>query len=276
MGLKTKIDWCDATWNPITGCTPCSPGCDHCYAKRMAERFPQTHGYRLGGDIDELAPVPFSTVAFHPDRLDQPLHWRSPRRIFVCSMGDLFHADVRTEWIGAVFRIVALCPQHTFMVLTKRPGAMRLRMTSWIGAHFGVCPERPMGTAMPLPNLWLGVTVCNQQEADAKLPMLMDTPTALRFVSIEPMLEELGISQFLPRPVRCGTRPTLDWVICGGETGPGARKMRWEWANEIWHKCRDAGVPFFYKGVGTATCSKRDRFYKTIEYERSVMELPSR
>lgn len=239
MGDRTAIEWCDATWNPITGCSPCSPGCEHCYAKRMAERFPQTHGYAVGGDCDELAPVPFERVLFHPDRLDQPSRWRKPRRIFVCSMGDLFHPHVSNGWRAVVFGEMQDADQHTFMVLTKRPEAMEYWAKNW-------WPSIE-------PNVWLGVTVCNQAEADAKIPALLRTPAERRFVSIEPMLGPVSLGVPIEGPGTLTALDLLDLVIVGGETGPGARPMRHEWACDVLDQCDAAGVSFFYKGAGTNT-----------------------
>jgi protein gp37 len=248
MSSTTKIEWCDATWNPITGCTPCSPGCAHCYARTMLARH-------LPGMGHPGAP---GQVTLHADRLDIPFHWHKPRRIFVCSMSDLFHEDVPSAWLDAAYRTMRSCPQHTFLMLTKRPQ----------NAHDWRDREFPA-----LPNQWLGVTVCNQSEADEKIPVLLQTSAALRFVSIEPMLGPVDLARWL----RCngssvcdqrkgGQGPLargdsawcnppcpkfLDWVICGGETGPGARRMRADWAGDLRDQCDRAGVPFFFKGWGT-------------------------
>lgn len=248
MSATTKIEWTDATWNPVTGCTPCSPGCEHCYAKRMAARFPQVHG----GE--------FETILTHPDRMDQPLHWRKPRRVFVCSMGDLFHELMGRDDIAAVYRMMALCPQHTFLVLTKRIHIANTVLTDW--AHSRMRRE---GTAAPLPNVWLGVTVCNQAEADAKIPVLLATPAALRFVSIEPMLGPVALNRALPDAQSRGNGDAyLDWVICGGETGPGAREMRVEWARALRNQCVAAAVPFFFKGWGIKLAPKTHPAYRQM------------
>jgi protein gp37 len=245
MADKTKIEWTDSTWNPITGCTPCSPGCDHCYARRMAERFPQVHG----GE--------FAHVKFHPDRLQQPLHWRQPRRIFVCSMGDLFHEDVPDKWRNGVFQTFDAAPRHTYMVLTKRPQAM----ADYINRTF-----HHDAMASVYTRVWLGVTVCNQAEADAKIPVLLRTPAALRFVSIEPMLGPVALNRALPDAQSRGNGDAyIDWVICGGETGPGARPMCLNWANDIRSQCADAGVPFFFKGHGTYLTPKRHPLYHVLD-----------
>lgn len=269
MGAKTKIEWCDATWNPITGCTPCSPGCEHCYAANMVRRFPHLHGYyddpAPTGQGDQVEfhgvanPTPFATVQFHPERLGAPLHWRRPRRVFVCSMGDLFHEDVTGEWRRRVALVMANCPQHTFLMLTKRP--------QYVGA-FNRATEYVGGVE---PNWWLGVTVCNQAEANEKIPVLLQTPAALRFVSIEPMLGPVNLGGMIGQGAHCphcgdidlvdedGCCRTcgrdaiwygVDWVICGGETGAGARPMHPRWVRSLRDQCEAAGVPFFFKGWG--------------------------
>jgi protein gp37 len=254
MSDKTKIEWADATWNPVTGCTPVSPGCEHCYAKRLADRFPQVHGERVIDVGDVNTRLPFNQIEFHPDRLEIPLHWREPRRIFVCSMGDLFHPDVRPEWIYRVLDVIAVCPQHTFMVLTKRPENILDKLPDDYGTTCGGV----------LPNLWLGVTAENQEMADKRMPILLQVPAAKRFVSVEPMLGPVWLSQnwqdYLvgwetqagidkngdPEPYQSQTEK-LDWVICGPETSPGARHMNLDWARSLRDQCVAADVPFFYK-----------------------------
>lgn len=237
----TRIEWADKSWNPMTGCTPVSEGCEHCYALRMLGRSLPNHS----------GPEP----VFHPDRLDIPLHWHKPRRIFVCSMSDLFHEAFTDEQIAAVFGVMALGepsailkdgrwwpttePHHTYMVLTKRPDRMQALLNDpefpgLIGSVGGVIPIWPM------PHLWLGVTVENGFHRD-RLIHLRNTPAAVRFVSIEPMLGAL------PELVLDG----IDWVILGGETGPGARPMRPEWALDVYRQTKVAGVPFFFKKWGS-------------------------
>lgn len=228
----TKIGWTEITWNPATGCTPVSAGCQHCYAKRMAKRL---HG-RYGYPEDE----PFRPT-LHLDRLHEPLPWRKPRMIFVCSMGDLFHEEVPSSFIAQVWDMMLACQHHTFQILTKRGKRMRDIMRRW--------------DVPPLPNAWLGVTV---EDADnlKRLDYLMRTPAAVRFVSIEPMLGAVDVSpylrRFVPAPGGRGDLEcnALDWVIVGGETGPGARPMHLGWARGIRDQCAAAGVPFFFKQWG--------------------------
>lgn len=231
---KSKIEWTDRVWNPVTGCTKISEGCKNCYAERQSKRFAGMNGYP--------ADDPFK-VTLHPDRLEEPLHWKKPSRIFVCSMGDLFHGDVTMGFISRVFSTIRRCPQHTFIVLTKRPVKMLHAVNDYVDGA--------------LPNLWLGVTAENQETADERIPLLLKTPAAVRFVSIEPMLgpvsfrwsawDGLGTKKITDH--LDGLR-MLDWVICGGESGPGARPMHPDWARSLRDQCKEAAVPFFFKQWG--------------------------
>jgi len=270
---RTKIEWTDATWNPVTGCTKFSPGCANCYAERMAKRLAGRFGYPK----DE----PFK-VTLHEDRITEPLKWRKPRRVFVCSMGDLFHEDVKAYDIMRIFNVMAQAKQHTFMVLTKRPERMlqvyrRLRPGNTSpGPYFSIA-KGPNAEGQPpmLPsNIWVGVTAENQEVADKRISTLLQIPATIRFVSIEPMLGPIDLTSI---PVRTLAYPWslqklnwktnvltgksaepqgpdfkqhLDWVIVGGETGPGARPMHPDWVRSIRDQCRTAGVPFFFKGWG--------------------------
>lgn len=244
----TKIEWANETWNPITGCSPISEGCVNCYAARMSKRLAGRFGYP--------ADNPFS-ITLHEDKLNVPLDWTEPRKIFVCSMGDLFHTDVPFEWVDRVFSVMSEAPQHTYMLLTKRPGCMKKYIESlyddWeIQAYHRV----------PFNNLWLGVTAENQEMAENRIPILLQIPAAKRFVSIEPMLSEINLSLlnydhvvivdalnghhgvFLPLQ---GNNARLDWVICGAETGPRKRPMENAWAESLREQCEGAGIPFFFK-----------------------------
>jgi protein gp37 len=238
MSNRSKIEWTDATWNPVSGCTPASPGCDHCYAARLAKRLPASHE----------AGKPFSEVVQHGDRLEIPLHWRRPRRVFVCSMGDLFHPAVPFKFISCVMDTIEHAPQHTFQVLTKRPE----RALAWSN-HLRDIDDRFEATAFP-HNVWLGVTAEDQQRADERIPLLLQCPAAVRFVSVEPMLGPVDLTEVAPvddfytDALACpDASRSLDWVICGGESGPGARPMHPEWARGLRDQCMAAGVPFYMK-----------------------------
>jgi protein gp37 len=244
MGNKTEISWTDATWNPVTGCTPVSPGCEHCYAARYSKRGIGDFGNKRQ----------FSEVRIHPERLGQPMRWRKPRKIFVCSMGDLFHESVPSGFIGGVYNVIQRNPWHIFQILTKRPK----RMLELLGSGY---------YSKPLPNLWLGVTAENQAMADERIPLLLQTPAAVRFVSVEPMLGPVNLMDIPWHPGRPTFPETddlsdgrsaihivegkrIDWVICGGETGPGARPMHPDWARLLRDQCVAAGVLFHFKHWG--------------------------
>ena len=183
MADKSKIEWCDATWNPVTGCSPISAGCEHCYAARMVKRFPHLHSCASPDDRPA-----FNRIVNHIGRLDIPLHWKKPRKIFVCSMGDLFHKGSDLNWILAIYNIMRNCPQHIFMVLTKRPESAR-EFYFWNG--------KDDTFNLSLPNLWLGVTCENQEMADKRIPILLQIPAAKRFVSYEPGLGPIDISELI-------------------------------------------------------------------------------
>jgi protein gp37 len=257
---KTGIEWTDATWNPVTGCTKVSPGCDHCYAETLAERFRGTPGHYFEDGFD---------VQLRPDKLDLPLRWRKPRKVFVNSMSDLFHDQVPDEYIASVFAVMAETPQHTYQVLTKRHARMRSLLGSpefvkmVDGADCGLpdlttarLPEDGWDHSWPLRNVWLGVSVENQQWADIRIPALMQTPAATRFLSCEPLLGpiDLRLTGTTPSLLIDGTpmawRRAIDWVIVGGESGRGARPMHPDWAQSLRDQCIAAGVPFLFKQWG--------------------------
>lgn len=240
---KSNIEWTDMTWNPVTGCTKVSPGCQNCYAERMAMRFTKHFN-----------------VTCHPDRLDQPLHWKKPRRIFVCSMGDLFHEDVSYTFMNDVIARISACKQHQFLILTKRPD----RMLEWMTEKIAVLYEK-----WPPPNLWLGVTAENQEQADKRIPILLQIPAAKRFVSMEPMLGPVdlfdmsdgvldGIGVIKSGGMTASTPDSppegydnsysgLDWAIFGAESGPKRRECKIEWVRDALGQCQAAGVPAFIK-----------------------------
>ncbi|SHW42905.1 bacteriophage protein gp37 [Mycobacteroides abscessus subsp. abscessus] len=252
MGDKTRIEWTDATWNPVTGCDKVSPGCDHCYAETFAERWRGTRGHYFETGFD---------VQLRPDKLDLPLRWTKPRRIFVNSMSDLFHARVPDEYIARVFAVMALAPQHTFQVLTKRHGRMRSLLSSayFLHAVSRVWAEPPTDWTLPrdwsvpvwpLPNVWLGVSAEDQKRADLRIPALLDTPAAVRFVSAEPLLGPIDLHGDPIGKDSVFWIGHLDWVIVGGESGPGARPMHPDWARSMRDQCVAAGVPFLFKQWG--------------------------
>ena len=230
MSDKSTIEWTDATWNPVTGCTKISAGCANCYAERFAERWRgiQGHAYEQGFDLK-----------LWPERLKIPHGWRKPRKIFVNSMSDLFHDDVPREYIKDVFQTMALCPRHTFQVLTKR--AARL----WILRDELDWPD----------NVWAGVSVENAA-ARKRILFLRDVPAAVKFLSCEPLLGPL------PNMYLEG----IDWVIVGGESGPKARPIKIEWVRDIMDQCRAAGIPFFFKQWGGTRPKSNGRLLDGREY----------
>jgi protein gp37 len=244
---KTSIEWTDASWNPITGCTEISPGCANCYAARLAatrlRKIPEYDGLAIYGENARWT----GEVRFHPERLEEPLHWRKPRKIFVCDMGDLFHEGVTDQQLFSVFAVMGGSPQHTFQVLTKRAERMKEFVT------MPILEEKFQRAFLqwPLPNVWLGVSVENQHFADERIPLLLETPAAVRWISCEPLLGPVKIPYFL-RTVSTAYAcfSPLDWVVCGGESGPNARPMHPDWLMRLCNQCRVAGVPFFFKQWG--------------------------
>lgn len=243
----SNIEWTDVTWNPVTGCSKVSPGCAHCYAEALSLRFGTSKKPWTPENAAE-------NVVLHPERLDAPLHWRKPRRVFVNSMSDLFHELVPDSFIVDVFRVMAQAEQHTFQVLTKRPERMRDMLNDQIIMCDLSCVilPGPRWATWPLPNVWLGVSVENQHWADERIPLLLQTPAAVRFISAEPLLGPVNLKQ--AGAIRMDTwhadHGQLDWVIVGGESGPKHRPFDAHWARDIRDQCASAGVPLFVKQLG--------------------------
>lgn len=254
---ETKIEWAEKVWNAVTGCTKVSEGCRNCYAERMSKRLAGRAGYPEDG----------FKVTLHPERLVEPLRWKKPSRIFVCSMGDLFHKDVPDEFIAKVLDVIAKCPQHTFLVLTKRPQRM-YEFLHWLKVLWANSPIRP---DIFLPsNLIFGTSVENQPTADERITWLIKVkglcPTIRIFISFEPALGAADFSRWLTgkkhktpeernyTALKGDHDPYynegLDWVIMGGESGPGARPMHPDWARSVRDQCQAAGTPFFFKQWG--------------------------
>ena len=256
MSDNTGIEWTDATWNPVTGCTEVSPGCDHCYAESIAHRFDGTRAYPAG-----------FAVTLRPERLELPLRWTRPRRIFVNSMSDLFHTEIPDAYVVEVFAVMAAAGRHSFQVLTKRHARMRSLLNDQyfraaVRAKMPAAAKPPPGELpWPLPNVWLGVSVESQQWADIRIPPLLQTPAAVRFISAEPLLGpiDLELVDFdgatglcvLERPRR------IDWVIAGGESGPHSRPMHPAWPRQLRDQCVANGVPFLFKQWGEWVAPKQ-------------------
>ncbi|WP_291208926.1 phage Gp37/Gp68 family protein [Hyphomonas sp.] len=299
MADGSKIEWTDDTWNPFVGCSLESPGCTNCYAMKQAPRTDAlTLGAQLAGKLADRLTVPSKNgpvwsgqIRFAERKLSFPLQKRHGRRIFVNSMSDLFHEDVPDEWIDKVFAVMALCPQHTFQILTKRAARMRayiasrnaerpwqdgnlISMTFWNGKGSAYKSSISKQTPpWPLPNVWLGVSVEDQKRADERIPVLLDTPAAVRWISAEPLLRPVSLEKLClvtkkPGSARAGIHldalegrffesglpynngARLDWIVCGGESGRSARPMHPDWARSLRDQCAAAGTPFFFKQWG--------------------------
>ena len=239
MGDKSSIEWTDATWNPITGCTKVSAGCKHCYVERDWARLsanPKTVYYGR----------PFTTVQYHHERLGQPLQWKKPRRIFVNSMSDLFHNEVNLAEISRVFYVMQTADWHQYQVLTKRAKRMRYAITALLNHSL---------IKTPPAHLWLGVSVEDQDTANERIQDLLHTPATVRFLSIEPLLGPVKLPWLLDETGRrqIGAQPGIRWVIVGGESGPNARPMDPDWARSLRDQCKAAGVAFFMKQMARKT-----------------------
>ena len=289
--MSTKIEWTDESWNPVRGCTRVSKGCENCYAETQAHRF-SGPGQAYEGLTVLKADGPRWTgkIRLVPEKLDEPLRWRKPRKVFVNSMSDLFHEGVPDEFIDRVFAVMALSPQHTFQILTKRPERMREFLSdrlfksaptvccievSW--GPGGICWADMDEVKLPLPNVWLGVSVEDQATADERLAVLLEVPAKVRFVSYEPALGPVDFTRIYPAdaggdlPVNVLTpfNPHsgvghLDWVICGGESGPEARPMNRDWARQVRDQCEAAGVPFFFKQWGEWSPVDPKQSYRSV------------
>ena len=279
----TKIEWCDKSWNPIAGCSKCSPGCLNCYAERMAKRL-YWMGMAKPATLPEYMKFENGWKKGHIElcehRLNQPFHWRKPRRIFVCSMSDLFHEKVPFEFILKMVGITIATPWHTYLILTKRPKRMHEFFACWPDGWFiregmkystfsneffaidsikEILPDLSKANdywknnydqskrgkldgpvSFPQPNLHLGVSISNQAEADEKIPILLQIPAAVRFVSLEPLLEWIDLPFFYSK---------LNWVIVGAESGPKKRDCNIDWITGIVNQCKFSNIPVFVKQI---------------------------
>ncbi|HEY9864974.1 MAG TPA: phage Gp37/Gp68 family protein [Candidatus Obscuribacterales bacterium] len=256
--MTTTISWTDEVCNPIVGCSRISEGCQKCYAATAAksarlQQFPQ---YQKVAKWN-------GTVEFVKNQLEKPYKWKKPKKIFICSMADIFHENVPFEWIEEIFYMIENCPQHTFQILTKRPERM-IEFFDWYSAR---CSDHSVGLQWSIPdNVWLGVSCENQAMADKRIPLLMEIPAKVRFLSCEPLLEPLDLSKFLPIEwseiaedwieswpgIGSYSRDTYpDWVIVGGESGTGARECHVDWIRDIASQCQSAKVPVFVKQLGS-------------------------
>lgn len=316
MADKTGIEWTDATWNPIAGCTIVSKGCTNCYAMRVAARMAAMGQAKYAGLTKTVNgnPVWTGKIAVAGKSFHQPLRWTKPRRIFVNSMSDLFHEAVPETTIDAVFAIMAMTPQHTYQVLTKRPDRMKAYLSDsrrLTRVAVAAClineGQRPDLTSSqisamtmakepkwPLLNAWLGVSVENQATADERIPLLLDTPAHVRWISAEPLLGSIDLTAIKqtvspgyfgdcltwyhqPHCDRYAVRyPRLNWVVVGGESGPGARPMHPKWASQLRDQCLAADTGFFFKQWGD--WAPRDEWdpratHKMVAIDRNGREI---
>lgn len=294
MATASKIEWTDCTWNPVIGCRHVAEGCRHCYAETMSKRLAAMGQKDYAGILTPEGKFNGKAIT-RPETLAEPLHWKKPRMVFVNSMSDLFHEDVPFEFVAAVFGVMAACPQHTFQVLTKRP-ERALEFLEWASENIGepdyyarffdgtgeaqqafVDGRLEPTSDWPLKNVWLGVSIATQPDADKNVPIILKCPAAVRFVSAEPLIEAVSLSRALPcetcggdgwmgdqhgRKWACedcgghedaaghGIGRGLDWVIVGGESGPGARPCDIAWIRSIIEQCKAAGTACFVKQLG--------------------------
>lgn len=257
MSDNTAIEWTDRTWNILTGCTRVSAGCDNCYIAR-------TPPFRMAGrKFDGEGPGSTTGLVFHPERMNQPLGARKPQRWFVNSLADLFHEDVPDEYLSKVFEVMEQATNQTFQILTKRPARMRSFVQSRMDRKreyadkFADCPTEAMRNSPaarwarqraehPPANIWLGVSIEDQRWANNRIPALLETPAAVRFLSCEPLLGPIS----LVANTKIDTGTLVDWVIVGGESGPGARPMHPQWARQLRMECTENGIPFLFKQWG--------------------------
>ena len=240
MAEKSSIEWTDATWNPVRGCTKISPGCKHCYAQVFAERFRGVPNHPYGQGFD---------LRLVPEKLGEPLRWKTPKRIFVNSMSDLFHPEVPDDYIIQVAEIMMQASWHTFQVLTKRADRMSKLLNS------------TLAFAASAPHIWWGVSVENKKHGVPRITHLQSAKAKIRFLSVEPLLEGLGTLNL----------KGIHWVIVGGESGHGARPMNEEWVTALQVQCTKAKVPFFFKQWGGRQKSKTGRLLQGRTYD----EMPS-
>jgi protein gp37 len=240
MSDRSAIEWTDSTWNPVTGCTKVSSGCDHCYAERFSERFRGVDGHPFTTGFD---------LTLRPDRVEQPLSWRKPRMIFVNSMSDLFHKDIPTSFVDMVFETMEVADWHVYQILTKRSSRLR----NYVNQRY---------PASPAPaHIWLGASV-EDGTKKSRIEHVRQTNAAVRFLSLEPLIGPLGRANL----------SGIHWVIVGGESGPGCRPMKAEWAREVRDQCRPNNVPFFFKQWGGLRPKSGGRILDGIEWN----QLPSR
>lgn len=289
MSQQTHIQWTQRTWNPIAGCSKVSAGCDGCYAIRDTRRLSCNPHPKVRAAYADLVQITngrwnwTGTVRLVEEKLTLPLEWRKPSRIFVNSMSDLFHESVPDEWIDRVFAVMNGAPQHIFQILTKRPARMRAYLSDpEVACRWGW--HKPVNwTEAVIRNVWVGVSAEDQATADARIPELLRTPAAVRWVSLEPLIGPITLAgscrgYFRQEPPTFSQREVykglLDWVVVGGESGKAARPMHPAWVTALRDQCQAAGVPFFFKQWGEwlpcgqiPTLPLPDRLYRGFRFD---------
>ncbi|WP_100904485.1 DUF5131 family protein [Nostoc flagelliforme] len=294
--MSTNIEWTDETWNIIVGCSRISSGCQQCYAATAAksprlQQFPQYQAVSIWD----------GTVQFVESQLIKPLHWKKPKNIFVCSMADLFHENVPFEWIDQVMAVIALCPQHTFQVLTKRPEraleyfSQQSLWVKWyeaaqnflwdaIGEKFGELinlQQYFIGQPFPLPNVWLGASTENQQMANKRIPILLQIPCSVRFLSCEPLLEDIDLRQggAIQKLISDSyewelVNEDIQWIVVGGESGPNSRPCHIEWLESIVQQCQQSNTKVFVKQLGANAIFGGQQFKTRNKKGGDIEEFP--
>lgn len=273
----SKIQWTDETWNPIVGCSKISEGCANCYAESLAKspRLQQFEQYQQVKD--------WNTVTFVESQLYKPLSWKSPKKIFVCSMGDLFHEDAKFEWIDKVMAVMKYCEQHTFQVLTKRPDIALKYFNdylpdigpSWVTLGKNVAVN--FKQAIPLSNVWFGVSVENKARTDERIPLLYQIPAKLKFLSCEPLLEPvellspvpIEIDELIDNEQQIYLNDFVSWIIVGGESGDKARPCYYDWILKVVKDCEALKIPVFVKQLGSNFIHSTESFQRGTKFKHS-------
>lgn len=316
MASPTNIEWTEFNWNPLSGCSRKSAGCENCYAEKMTKRLAAMGLEKYQGLLNEQGRFN-GVIKFSENDLLAPLKRKKPTTYFVNSMSDLFHEKVKDEWLDKAFAVMALTPQHTYQILTKRPERMREYLTNaakWPDLHTRfhetakhlVGYHAPVRRAinredLPLKNVWLGVSVEDQKTADERIPLLLETPAAVHWLSMEPLLEHIDLEHIRwtdedaeirldartgevwcensdsPSAYSNDSEARIEWAVIGGESGPGARPCNIAWIRSIVGQCKGAGVPVFYKQGGSSNAcqhSKKGGCYDCFPADLKIREFP--
>lgn len=267
MASPTNIEWTDFNWNFLSGCSRKSSGCENCYAEKMTKRLAAMGQAKYQGLLNDHGRFN-GTIKFNEKDLLAPLKWKKPRKVFVNSMSDLFHEKVKDEWLDKAFAVMALTPQHTYQILTKRPERMweyfkwhdstrAMQIEAQAASIRTGLPAKSLGNVQwqkydlaQLKNVWLGVSVEDQKTADERIPLLLQTPAAVRWISAEPLLGPVEIATWLWSAMSDDKTCGLNWCVIGGESGPNARAFDIQWVRNIIAQCKAADVPVFVKQIG--------------------------